>query len=102
MIIKITKHLDLLPPQSEASEATEGTTTKTPTTTQLPTTQPSNEVKADSNHSSYAAETHPTSDTFELSPTPQTPSSSAADIHINSLILIITAVTMTVITYLQI
>ena len=47
----ITKHLDLLPPQSETNEAT---TVKTPTTTQSLTTWPPNEAEADRNRSSYA------------------------------------------------
>ena len=88
MIIKITKHLDVLP----QPEATEVTTMETPSTAQLPTTQSSREAEADNNHSSNAAETHPPSDTFETSPTPQTSSSSAVDTHRNSLISIILTV----------
>ena len=75
MIIKIIKHLDLLP----QPEATEVTTMETPSVIQLPTTQPSNET-GDSNHSSYTAEKHPPSDTFTTSLTSQAPSSSTADI----------------------
>ena len=99
MIIKIIKHLDLLPRLEAQPEPTKVITIETPRTTRLPTTQKSNET-GHRNHSSYAVEISPPSNTFMTSPTPQASSSSTADVHRISLILIITVVTVMVTIYL--